>query len=158
MDISTQPHVVSKVPANVVWIFEDGDIVAIPGPVTAVADIEIGNAEVESAEPEAARSSASETPYMATAEASGEMAVLPWMVKMETGVVASIIVADPLAVSVDVGSLGMTFLVAEILFRGTLMRRRGVGWCRTVTGNVTAADSMAAAVIAMLSPSGQTKD
>src|SRR5579863_2030537 len=78
--ISTEPHVVRQIPAVMVWIFVNHDIVAIPEPVPAVADVEGGNAETKTAEPESARAAAAQPPHMAAPEAAGEMSVLPRMI------------------------------------------------------------------------------
>ena len=78
------------------------------------------------------------------------------MIEMEARIIASVVVPDPLAVVMDMGSFGMPFAVAEAgLGRGWArngaMRRR---W--TVFRNVAAADRVAA-MAAVLRPCGQRK-
>ena len=100
-------HVVGEIPAVVVGIFVDHDLVAVPVPVVAIGEIKRGNAEVEAAKPEAAGAASADAPDVAAAEAAGEAAMLPGMIEVEAGVVASSVVSNPLAVVVDVRSFGM---------------------------------------------------
>ena len=81
-----------------VGVIVDDDVVTVPQPVADVACIEWGNAEVESAEPEAAGTATDEAPAVARAESSFETAVFPRMVEVEPGVIPSLIVADPLVI------------------------------------------------------------
>src|SRR5579863_7875219 len=131
MDVGAEPDVVGKVPAIVVGVFVNNDVVAIPEPVVAVGEVECADAEVETAEPEAAGSTAAEMPDMTAAEASREVAVFPGMVQMHAGIVASGIVADPLAVGGDVRSVGVSGFVVEVRFfrggRGMRCGRWAVG-------------------------------
>lgn len=118
MDVGPEPDVVSEVPAFMVRVFVDNDVVAVPEPVVAEADVVGGDAEVEAAEPEAIGATAAEMPDVATAEAAGEAAVFPGVVEMVMGVVATRVMADPLAVRVDVRRVGMSRLVVEVrIFR-----------------------------------------
>lgn len=158
MDISTEPDVVGQVPADVVGVFKDRDVVAVPQPVADVAYIEWGDVEVEATKPEPARTATAQTPDMAAAKTTREMIMFPGMVDVEAGVVASLIVAHPLAVVVDVWGFGMAFLVAEILFRSILMGWRSVRRWRAMARHVAAADAVTSALVSMLSPKGQRKN
>lgn len=120
--ISPEPDVVGQVPAIVVGIFVNHDIVAIPEPVVAVAEVEGGYAETKTAEPEQVRAAAAEMPHMAAAEAAGEVPMLPGMIEMIVNVAPAGVVADPFAVVMNVGSIGMPRLVVEM--RGGLHRMR----------------------------------
>jgi hypothetical protein len=62
------------------------------------------------------------------------------MIQMEAGVVASVVVSDPFAVVVDVGSFGMAFMVAIGGRRRRGLVGRTVRGRGTVVGNVAAAD------------------
>lgn len=126
--IGAEPDVVSQVPAIVVGIFVNHDIVAIPKPVPAITDVEGGYAETKTAEPETVRASAAEMPYMATAEAAGEVSMLPGMIEMIVDVGPAGVVADPLAVVMNVGSIGMPRLVVEMLGGLRRMRRARRSW------------------------------
>jgi hypothetical protein len=77
MNVGSEPDVVGEVPAVVVGVFVDHDIVAIPKPVAAEADIVGSDAEIESAEPKAIRAASAEVPDAAATEAAGKVAVLP---------------------------------------------------------------------------------
>jgi len=92
---------------------------------------------------------------MAAAEPAGEAAVLPGMIEVEARVVTSSVVPDPGAVVVDVGSLGMAFVIMKTLCRVGNRSTRG-GWA--VLRNESAADGVAAAAVrAVLRQGGQRK-
>lgn len=104
---------VGKVPADVVGILVDDNVVATPPPVVAVIEVKGSDTEVETAKPETAGSVSDNAPHVASTEAPLKVAMLPWMVNVETGFVASIVVANPFAVAVDVRGLGVVFAIAE---------------------------------------------
>jgi len=113
MNVGAEPDVVGEIPADVVGVVVDDDVVAIPEPVATIADVEGRDAEVVSAEPEAVGTTASKAPHEAGAESALKMAVFPGMVEVEAGVAASPIVADPFAILVDVRGLRVAFVVAK---------------------------------------------
>ena len=143
VNVGTQANVVGEIPAIVVGVFVDDDVVAIPQPVAAVAQIKSRDAEVEAAKPEAALTASGKAPAVTSAEAAGEVTVLPGVVEMEAGIVAAVVVSNPLAVVVDVRGLGMAFFISTSRSGRRAMRRR---W--TMLGNVSAANGMAAAAVA----------
>jgi hypothetical protein len=98
--IGAEPDVVSQVPAIVVGIFVNHDIVAIPKPVAAITDV----------------------------EGAGEVSMLPGMIEMIVDVGPAGVVADPLAVVMNVGSIGMPRLVVEMLGGLRRMRRARRSW------------------------------
>src|SRR5580693_330199 len=53
VDVSAETDVVGEVPAVVVWVVVDDDLVGAPVPVTAEAVVSWGDIEIETAEPEA---------------------------------------------------------------------------------------------------------
>jgi len=55
VDVGTQPHVVGEVPAVVVRVFVDHNLIAVPEPVTAVTHVERCDIEIETSKPEPAR-------------------------------------------------------------------------------------------------------
>jgi hypothetical protein len=75
-------------------------------------------------------------PDVAAAEAAGEVTVFPRMIKVVVRIVATGVVADPLAIGVDVRSVGMAGFVGEVrsCLRGRRMGRAGRSW--TMRGNV----------------------
>jgi hypothetical protein len=84
-------------------------------------------------------------PDVATAEAAGESSVLSGMVDVVVRIVAAGVMADPLAVGVDVRGVGVSGAVVEV---SVVMGWRGTGiphWSRAVGGDVggAAADSAA---------------
>lgn len=96
-----------------IWIVVDDNVIIVPIPVVDITDIKGSDAEVVSAEPEARRTSAPETPYEARSETALEVAVLPRMIQMEPGVVWPPVMPHPFAVLVDVRCLGMSLLIAK---------------------------------------------
>src|SRR5215472_10826781 len=92
----------------------DDDVVAVPVPIAHIGNIHRCDAEVESPEPEAAGAASDQAPAMGMADAPGEAAVFPGMVEVKAGIVAAGIVADPLAVVMDVRRFGMALLIAEM--------------------------------------------
>ena len=107
-----------------VGIFVDDDVVAIPEPVVAEAEIVRRDAEIEAAEPEAAGTASREMPDVAAAEASGEVTVFPGMVEVIVNVVVAGPVADPFPVRVDVRCVGMSDFVVVVRGRRGWMRCR----------------------------------
>jgi len=141
-----------------VRVFVDYDVITVPEPVATAADVKGSNAKVEAAEPESAGTASREVPDMAAAETSAKVAVLPGMVEVKSGIIASGIVPNPFAVVVHVRGFGMAFLIAErrVVGRGV---RSAVKGRRTVPGNVSATDRVATSAMgAMLRPDRQCEE
>jgi hypothetical protein len=140
VDVSTQSDVVSQVPAVVVGIFVNDDVIAVPEPVAAEANVIRSHTEIEAAEPEAVGAASGQMPNVATAEAAGKASVFPGMIKVVVGIVTAGVVSDPFAVGVDVRRVRMSGLVVEV--RGC--RRRMCNRSRAVRWDVpgTTADIM----------------
>jgi hypothetical protein len=83
----------------VVRIVIDNDIVAVPQPVVAEADVIRGNAEIEAAEPESVRTAATEMPNVTATEAAGKASVLPGMIEVVVRIIGAGVVANPLALA-----------------------------------------------------------
>jgi hypothetical protein len=112
MDVSAQPDVVSQIPAVVVRIFIDHDIVGTPVPVVAISEIIGRNRKIETAEPEAARAASFDPKRMTSAEATRKAAMLPGMVEVVVGIISSCIMPNPLVTAgMDVRSLWVALLV-----------------------------------------------
>src|SRR5450432_3507663 len=140
VDVSSKPHVVGQVVAVMIGVFVDHDVVAIPQPIVAKPDVEVGDAEVEAAEPEPAGDAAGEVPDMAAAKSAGKVAVFPGMIEVVVGIVAAGVVADPLAIGVNVRHVGMARFVAEVpVFFHWMRRAHG----RRTAGRNVPAPSMA---------------
>ena len=128
--VRTEAHVICQVPAHVIRIFVDHDLVRIPQPVAAIPDIDRRNAEIKTTEPESPGPAAPETPYMPWPEAAAKMPVLPRMVEMEAGIHAPRIVSDPVAVLVHMRGLRMAWLIVKVPV--LLNRMRITFWCGPV--------------------------
>lgn len=89
MTVGAEARVVGQVEAVVVGIFVDNDLVGAPIPIVAEAVVSSGDAESETAEPEAFAVAAFNPPDMAAAEASGEPPMLPRMIEMIVLIVAA---------------------------------------------------------------------
>src|ERR1700689_2249618 len=113
VNVSSQPRVVGEIPAVMVGIFVDHDLVAIPEPVGGQCQVKRGNAESPSVKPETARTAPADVPHVAASEAAGETAVLKGMIKVETGIIASSVMPYPGAVVVDVWG----FWVAGVIMK-----------------------------------------
>jgi len=131
VDVGSQAHVVGQVPAIVIGIFVDDDVVAAPVPAIAKANIVRSYAEIEAAEPEAAGTAASEMPNVPATESASEASVLKGMVEMIVRIVTSGVVANPFSVGMDVGRVRMTNLIVEMaVLLGRMRRAHGRGTVR----------------------------
>ena len=138
VNVRSEPHVVSQVIAVVIGIFIDDHVVAIPEPAVAEGNVKVGDAEIETAEPEATGTAAAQMPAVIGTEAAGKVSVLPGMIEMIVGIVAAGVVADPFAVGMNVWSIGMSAFI-------DIVWRPGVGHfyrSGTVGGRSSAADIM----------------
>ena len=113
MNVGTQPLVISQIPAIVVWVLIDHDLVAIPEPVIAEVEVVCGDAEVETTKPETLPVSSSQAEDMAAAESASKASVFPRMIDVVVGIITAGIMSDPLIVRVNVGSFRMSPLVRK---------------------------------------------
>jgi hypothetical protein len=120
--VGAEPDVVCKVPAVVVRIFVDDDLIRIPKPVVGESEIIRSNAEIKAPEPEPRRAASGEVEDVATTKPAREPAVLPGMVEVVMGVIAAGVVADPLIVGMDVGRVRMSASIAEVGMFGGRVR------------------------------------
>ena len=160
MDVGAKPHVVGEIPAVVIGIVVEGDVVAIPPPIPAVAGIKGRDVEIISSEPEASGTTSGEMPDVSAAEPAVKAAMFPGMVHMEAGVFATVIVSHPFAVVVDVRVFGMAFMVAEGSMLIVLAMRRSVIRLRAMGGDVSATDIVVVPVtmVSVLGDGWQRKD
>jgi hypothetical protein len=153
VDVGAQPYVVGEIPAVVIGIFVDDDLIAIPEPVIAEGQVKRSDAEVKAAKPETVGTSSANAPYVAAAEAAGEVAVLPWVIEVEAGIIAPGVMSDPSAVVVDVRGGRMAVVVVKAGCRvGNCAMR---SW-RSMFRNKSAADRVAVATV--LRQGGQGED
>jgi hypothetical protein len=123
VNIFARTDVVGDIPAQMVRIFVEHDVIGVPEPVAAVGNVIRSYGEVISAEEEALRVSSSQPPAMLRSEASCEVPMLPGMIQVIVHIIATGSVSNPFAVGMDVRGIGMAFLVAvvsSILGRGVL--------------------------------------
>jgi len=134
VDVGAESYVVGEVPAVVVGIVVDDDVVAVPKPLVAEADVEVGDAEVETAEPKASRTAACQMPDVAAADAAGEASMLPGMIEVVVSVCAARVVADPFSIGMDVWGVGVTGVIVKVP-----VLRRGMWtayWSWAMRGNM----------------------
>ncbi len=125
VNVSTQPDVVRQVPAHVVRIIVNHDVVAVPIPVAAVLIIVGGHAEIKAIKPEAAGSSAGQVPAVACTDSAVKVAVRPRMIQVVVRVVVAGVVSHPLAIGVDVWGFRMPGCITIMTRLRRLMRLRG---------------------------------
>jgi hypothetical protein len=111
VNVGAQAHVVGEIPAVVVGIFVNHNVVAVPIPVIGIGKVKRGDAEVEAAKPETAGIPTLDAPPMSTTETTLKAAVLPRMVEVETVVIPPHVVPNPFAVVVHVWGFGMAVAV-----------------------------------------------
>ena len=113
VDVGAEPDVVGEVPAVVVWIGVDYDIVGAPEPVAAVIIVVRGDIKVETAKPKTLPVPAFNPVNMSAAGFAAKSSMFPGMIEVVVGIVPAGVVPDPLVVSrMDVGRFGMPGLVA----------------------------------------------
>lgn len=129
MDVSTEPHVIGEVVSVVVGVVINHDVIIIPEPAVGIVIVVWRNLEKETTDIESIDAAAAETPDMLRAEAASEASVLPGMVDVIIGIVATGIMSYPAIVfSVDMRSFRMTLLIVVpgpliLLWRTPLLRR-----------------------------------
>ena len=129
MDVSTEPHVIGEVVSVMVGVVINHDVIIIPEPAVGIVIVVWRNLEIETTDIESIYAAAAETPDMLRAEAAGEASVLPGMVNVIIGIVATGVVSHPAIIfSVDMRSFRMTLLIVVpgplILFWRTPLLRR----------------------------------
>lgn len=129
VDVGSEAHIVSQVPALVIRIFVDDDVV--PGPIPIPAKRKVGrcNTPIPSVKPESVGSAACKVPSMRRTEAAREVTMLPGMIEMVVRIVGAGIMPHPMIAGIDVGHVRMARLVAVIPrlhWRGGLRLLSGV--------------------------------
>jgi hypothetical protein len=153
VNVCAQPGVIGQIPAIVVRVCVDHDVVTVPIPVVAVGEVEIGNAEGETAKPETAGFASFNPPPVATAEAAVEVAILPRVLDAKAIIVSPAVVSHPFAVAVDVRCLRVTLAVVEMSVPALVtvaLVRVAMMTLRPVAGNVSAAHIVVAVVVSMV--------
>src|SRR5476649_918498 len=124
-----------------VGVVVDGDLVAVPEPVVAEAEVERRDTEVEPVAPEPLSVAALEPELVSEPEPAGKAAVFERVIEVVMGIVAPGVVADPTVVMVDVRDVRMASHVGHA---PPFHRRR-----RPMGRNVSATEAAAAAATAL---------
>jgi len=154
--IGSKSNIISKIPARMVRIVVEHDVVGVPDPVHSVRNVIRCDAELITGKPEAVRSSTFKTVNVARPDFCQKASMLPGSIETVVTIVAACVVADPsIVVCVNVRHFGMGVLVAKAtpffrltlteVFRNLSARRR---WSsshrlRTSGRNMPAADTSA---------------
>jgi hypothetical protein len=119
VDVNPQPHVIGEVPADVIRILINHDLVRTPEPVIAKAVVVWGNAKVEAAKPEALPVPSFKPKDMVGTEPAREVSMLPRMIEMVVGIITAGVMPNPLIAPIDVRGVRVPGLVAIIaVFHG----------------------------------------
>ena len=127
VDIRTQAHVVSEIPADVVRIVVDDDFIGAPEPTVAESDVGGRDGPVPAIEPEAIGTSAAKMPHMPGTEASGKVAVRPGVVDVIARIVGTGVMTNPGFALIDVRRVGVARLRVLVALRIGRLRRSMVG-------------------------------
>lgn len=112
--IRPETRVVGEIPAVVIRIWIENDVVSIPIPIGTVIEVVRRNAEEKSFELEAFTVSAVQAEHIIRSDRAREASVLPRMIEAVVGIVAARGMAQPLAgIGVNVRRLRVFRLIAE---------------------------------------------
>jgi hypothetical protein len=149
VNVGAQSGVVGEIPAFVIGIVVEHDVIAVPIPVVRVTEVIGCDGEVVAVEPETLRTAAAKAPSVALPETTIVAAVFPQIFPAVALIVPAVIVPNPFAVAVNVRRFGMALTIA-IGSAGRIFASWGVtllvmplfsmpGW-RTMAGHITAAN------------------
>jgi len=114
MGVGAGTDVVGEVPAGVVRVVVEDDVVAIPEPVVSVVVIVWGDGPEEAAKSEVIAAAAFEAVNVVAANFTSEMAVFPGVVLMIVSIATAGVMADPVIVAiVDVRGVGVVVVISE---------------------------------------------
>ena len=125
MDVGSESGVIGQIPTRMVWIFIDDDRVGIPDPVADICVLPGCDAPIPSVKPKAGRTASGEMKDVTGAEAAREVPVFPRMIHVVAPIVG-LSVTDPFIVSVNVRSVRVSGLVAEIMLLTTMLLTRAL--------------------------------
>jgi len=112
VDIGSEPGIIGEIPARVIGIVVDHDVVAVPQPIAAVVIVVRRDAPEKAAEPETVPASSFEAINVVAANFAAETSVFPRAVKMVMRIAAAPVMTDPtITFSMNVGSFGVALLV-----------------------------------------------
>jgi hypothetical protein len=96
-----------------IWIVVDHDLIGIPQPSIAEADLDRGNVPIPAVEPEAVWAAAAKTPDVSASEAAGKATMGKGLVEMKANVNAARVVSHP-DPSIHVRGIGVPVPVTEV--------------------------------------------
>ena len=112
VSVGAESYVIGEIPADVIGIVIDDDVIGIPQPAVYKAEVIGSNAKEESIEAEALRTSSPKPIDVIATDLAAEVSVCPGMIEMIAGIVRAGVVPDPLIVCVDVRRFRMARLVS----------------------------------------------
>ena len=116
MDIGAEAGVIGEIPAWVIRIVVQHDVIAAPQPIVGVVVVVRRDAPEIASEPETVAASAFDAINVVAANFTAEVSVFPYVILMVARVVAAPVMTDPdIALWMDVRGFGMALLVAERL-------------------------------------------
>jgi len=114
VNIRAKSSVIGEIPANVVRVFIDNDLIRIPQPLAAVPNVVGRHAEVEPPKPKTPRTASFKVPDMARTESASEVSMLPRVIEVVVRITTARVMSDPSAIAVDVRSIRVAWLIAKI--------------------------------------------
>src|SRR5208282_900433 len=114
VDVRAEAHVVGEIPADVIRVVINYDVVRIPQPAVAESDVVRSHVEIETTEPEPAGAAATQVPDVVRAESAGEVAVLPRMIHVVVRIIRAGVMPDPSLALVDVRRIGVARRVTVV--------------------------------------------
>src|ERR1035441_3356121 len=111
--ISAEAHIVSEIPAHMVRIVVNHDLIRAPVPIAAIVSVGERNRPVPAIEPELSGTSAGNPPYVRGTKAASKVPVSPGMVQMVARIVGAGIMPDPVT-PVHVGTLGVARFIGIV--------------------------------------------
>jgi hypothetical protein len=135
--VGAETGVVRQVPADVVRVIVDGDLIAVPEPVVDEAVVVRRYAEIESVEPKTISVAAFEPELVSASNSSRVATVFKGVIEVIVGIIAARIMSNPMVVIVYVRNVRVTGDVR--------LMPSNAGWRRTVGRDVTTAEAVGAA-------------
>jgi hypothetical protein len=132
VNVGAEAHIVGQVPAIMIRVFIDDDLIVIPKPVVAEIVIVGSHAEVEAIEKEAFSVSTAQAENMTASESARKPSMFKRAIDTIVRVITPRVMADPLIVGMYVGSVGMSGLIDKSpvpLCGGLLDARRFLDPC-----------------------------
>jgi hypothetical protein len=111
--IGSEPQVIGKVPAGMIWICIDGNCVGIPVPITAIDRVKLGNVPIPVAERESSGRAARQSPHVLATVPTLPAAVFPGILNSIVLIVAPGVVTDPVR-AVNMGVVGMPVMILKV--------------------------------------------